>query len=168
MLTLASLVLLSISVLNTNRMIVDSDQEMYEGESLDLAVNFAEALLAEISSKKFDVNANETGTQDAAEFTPPSSLGPSSTEVVNVHPLPDAAWYKSIQYYNDVDDYVGYERTVNTARIRGYKVNANVYYVTDADPNNPATEQTYFKKVIVSVEHPSYLKRISFSTIVTY
>lgn len=177
MLTLAALVLLSLSVLNTNRMIVESDQQMYEGESLDLAVNFAEALLDEISMKKFDSNVNEFDTtyQAAEEFTPVVSLGPGGGETIS--PWPDTtssdttgtlAKYKSISTYDDIDDYDGYERVVNTARITGFQVTSEVFYVTDANPNDPASVQTYFKKIIVNIEHPNYLNRVTFSTIASY
>ena len=166
MLALGALVLLSISVVNTNRMIVDSDQETYQAEALDYAVSLSKSLFGEIATKKFDANATDTTYQSESQFTLPSGLGPASGEVLAT--WPDSAYFSSIPTYNDVDDYNAYERMVNTARIKGFKVTAQVYYVTDSNTDDPAAVQTYYKKVIVSVEHPIYLKKVSFSTIVSY
>lgn len=177
MLTMASLVLLSISVLNTNRMIVESDQEMYQAESLDLSVNFAQSLLNEIAEKKFDVNATDTTYQPASDFTPPYGLGPSSMEALSTWPdsvTTDIAGekvlrgYESIGRYNDVDDYNGYERTVDTRRIKGFSMSVDVFYVTDANTSDPSPVQTYYKKIVVKIKHPAYLNEVRFSTIVGY
>ena len=166
MLTLGFFALLTISVMNANRMIVKSDQEMYEGEAFDYAANFAQALLSEASSKIFDVKVIDSLFQQPNKFTTPSQLGPSASE--SISPWPDVAPYKSIGTYNDVDDYHGYERTVDTDILKGFKVTCVVYYVTETDPDTPSSSQTYFKRVDVSLEHVEYLKKVTYSSIVSY
>ncbi|MFQ5800071.1 MAG: hypothetical protein ACE5H0_15450 [Bacteroidota bacterium] len=166
MLTLAALVLVSIAVLNANRMIVDSDQEMYEGEALDLAVSYAEGILEEIATKRFDENALDSTYQDPSEFTSASALGPESAE--SFTPWPDVAPWNSISMFDDVDDYDGYDRTVDSERLRGFKLTAKVYYVTETNLDQESSVQTYLKRVEVNVEHPSYLEKATFATVLTY
>jgi len=166
MLTLAALVLVSIAVLNVNRMIVDSDQAMYEAEALDLAVSYAEGLLEEIATKRFDENALDSTYQDPSEFTSASALGPESGE--SFTPWPDMAPWKSIGILDDVDDYEDYERTIDTERLKGFKLTADVFYVTETNLDQESSVQTYLKRVEVNVEHPSYLEKATFATVLTY
>ncbi len=166
MLTAAFLVLVTILVLNANTLVINSEQETYEGEAFDLATNYAQALLNEIGRKKYDQYAIDTLYQAPSAFTPAGSLGPESGEVIT--PWPDVAPFKSFTTYNDVDDYNGYVRTIDSEIIKGFQVSAVVYYVTQANTNTKSTTQTYLKRIDVSVQHPSYLKTVTFSTIATY
>lgn len=165
MLSGGCLVLLVVAVLNANRIIVDNDQRMYEAEAYDLAATFARELFAEAAGKKFDKNMNPSLYQSQSEWASTGYLGPDGE---NFTPWPDLWPYKSIGTYDDVDDYNGYQRTVDTDRIIGFKLTSQVYYVTKTDPNTISAYQTDYKRLDVTVEHPSYLKPIKFSTIVSY
>ncbi len=170
MLALASLVMVSVISLNVNRRIVEGDDEMYEAESIDFAVGFAQGILYEISSKKFDENAVDSVLQDPSEFTSPFMFDPVYEGEI-LPTSPDTAWYKSIGTFDDVDDYNGYIRKVNTARIEGFIVKVEVYYVADSDPEVPVWVPTYNKRVVVTVEHAEYMKyldRATFATIIGY
>ena len=170
MLALGALVMVSVMALNVNRRIVEGDQQMYEAEAIDFATGFAQGLLYEITSKKFDELAVDSVLQDPSEFTSPFMFNPGY-EGEMLPTLPDTAWYKSISTFDDVDDYNGYTRKVNTARIKGFIVKAEVYYVTDANPEDPVWVPTYNKRVVVTVEHAEYMKyldRAIFSTIIGY
>jgi hypothetical protein len=166
MLSAATLVVLVALVLNANRLIVEGERDIMKGEAFDLAVNYAQALMTEISLKKFD-EKTDTGYQAPSDFTPPASLGPTPSELSKISPWPDAAPFKSIWAYDDADDYNGYERIINTDLMQGLKLWAEVYYVTSSNPDNPVGSATYFKRVTVYAQHPSYLNTISFSTLVT-
>lgn len=170
MLALGALVMVSVLALNANRRIVESDEEMYEAEAIDFAAGFAQGLLYEVSSKKFDELAVDSVLQDPSEFTSPYMFNPVY-EGEMLPTSPDTAWYKSISTFDDVDDYNGYTREVNTERIKGFIVKVEVYYVTGSDPEVPVYSQTYYKRVVVTVEHPKYMKyldRAIFSTIIGY
>ncbi len=170
MLSAAFLVLLTIAVMNANRLLVESETETYRGEALELASNYGQALLIEASRKKFDKNALDSVYQNKDVFTSPGSLGPESGETIS--PWPDIAPFKSPTVYDDLDDYNGYQRiidTVDTKRIPGFLLKVTVYYVKKSAPGTIQTSQQYLKRLDVTVEHPSYVtKPITFSTIVTY
>ncbi|MBI3586444.1 MAG: hypothetical protein HY088_04885 [Ignavibacteriales bacterium] len=162
MITAAFLALLIASAINVNRMLVESAQSGYEAEAYDLAVGIAQDLLVEATSKKFDENATTTPgvTQSTSAFS--TTMGPDGTEKSNIVPWPDSSStnaFKSKMYYTDVDDYNGYQRTVDTKTISGFKVSAEVYYVTGTNLDIKTTSRTYFKRIDVYVGHSLYLVR---------
>jgi hypothetical protein len=186
MLAVAFFVLLTVAVINADRMIMDSDQSFYQEEATEQATNYANALLGEISKKRFDENiaANDTAYHPTTDFTPVGSLGIDNffNEYVQ---LPDTLTskgaYESIKRYDDVDDYNGYERIVRSPTLSGAKLwdskgdttgfilNVKVYYVTKSQMNVPSSSRQYLKRVDVSVYQKQYLPTaIKFSTIVTY
>ncbi len=167
MLSAATLVVLVTLVLNANRLIIQGEEDIVKGETFDIAVNYAQALLTEISRKKFDAASIDSGYQPTSDFTSPYSLGPSSSELSQISPWPDVAPFKSVAAYDDADDYHGYQRVIDTDVTKGLKLWGEVYYVTGTNPNSKVTSKTYFKRVIVYAQHPSYLNTISFSTLVT-
>lgn len=184
MITAAFLALLIVSAINVNRMLVESAQSGYEAQAYDLAVGIAQDLLVEATNKKFDENAvTQSGiTQNATAFS--TTMGPSTSERASIVPWPDASStnaFKSKLYYTDVDDYNGYERTVNTKTISGFKVTAEVYYVTGTNLDVKTTTRTYFKRIDVYVGHslylvnkkvpdsdPNYLRAVTYSRLKTY
>jgi hypothetical protein len=181
MLTVAFFALVTVAVMKANKMIIDSESSYYEQAAVEEGSNFANALLSEIVTKKFDSRVRYDYYQSTWEFDPPSAMGAGASArnrinpVVNSKVVPDAAPYKSIKGssatydFDDVDDYNGYERTVDSQDIKGFHITAAVYYVTKNDPNAPAFSQTYFKRIDVSVDHPLYLKRkITVSAIAAY
>ncbi|MEP0822996.1 MAG: hypothetical protein HRF44_09105 [Ignavibacterium sp.] len=167
MLSAATLVVLAALVLNANRLIVEGEKDILKGEAFDLAVNHAQALLAEIGRKKFDAATADSGYQAPSEFTPAGSLGPDGPEASAISPWPDRMPFRSIAAYDDADDYNGYERIINTDLLNDLSLWVEVTYVSDTNPDLAVSTQTYFKRVTVLARHPSYLNAISFSTLVT-
>jgi len=165
MLTAAFLALLMMLAVSANRMLVDSSSSYYSSKALEIGTELAQNLIDEATRKSFDDLQNYSYYQSPSELTAPGSLGPSSSELFS---LPDVAPYQSPSRYNDVDDYNGYQRLCDASEISGFIVSASVYYVTASDPDSAAGSQTYFKRIDVSVEHPLYLPKVTFSRIVTY
>ena len=168
MLSIATLVALTIMVVTSQRYLLEGKKEEVEAECLDLATMQCEALLAEISRKKFDASAVYTYYQWPSEFTGANSLGPNSFERSNVTPWPDVKPYKANTAFDDVDDYNAYQKTVNTDLISGIRLTVQVYYVTESDPVTKVYYQTYVKRVVVTAQHTTYLQPVSFSTLATY
>lgn len=175
MLTSAFLVLLTIAVMNANKMIVDRDFNYYEQEALKHAGVLANNLLDEIVRKKYAGEADTSGIyQLRSAFT--SALGPSATASNYVNPggAPDTFPFKSVRgdnssYFDDVDDYKGYVRSVNTDNITGFILTVNVFYVNPSFPNLTTSTQQYLKRIDVTVSHPTYLKNnLLFNRIVSY
>ncbi|MBM4169203.1 MAG: hypothetical protein FJ215_08620 [Ignavibacteria bacterium] len=157
LLSAAALVLLTVLVVNAHRLVVYSSDETLRAEARDMAVNAAQSLLNEIARKRFDQNANITGTfQGYWSFTAPSSLGPEAGESVS---LPDTSPFKSDSVYNDVDDYHRYHRIVNTDQVKSLRCSVSVFYIPHRDSSMapPQTsQQSYVKRVEVRATHPSY------------
>jgi hypothetical protein len=90
--------------------------------------------------------------------------------------LPDSSFtgnYKSINGYNDVDDYDGYTRivgadTTNGIRIGGYVLTVRVFYVDPSNPDVKVNYQTNVKRIEIDVEHPQYLPKITYSSLMAY
>lgn len=168
---MAALVFVTFLVISVNRMVIESEEDELTAQATNLAPDMAAALINEALKKNFDVY---TGTNAPTyQFSLPSQLGPSLSEASAVT-LPDSATpshpYRSIAGYGDFDDYNGYVRIVDTPLIKGFIVRCTVYYVQASDLDTKYTaQQTYFKRMVVTVEHPQYLTTpLSFSTVLTY
>ncbi len=189
MISAAFFVLLTLAVLSANKMILENTKYYLQEEAIEQASNFANALLSEIQTKKFDSrvtldgSGNVSGPYNQSNLPWPAaptlfrhSMGPTFTARNNVMPggAPDAAPYKSIRggspnYFDDVGDYNGYVRTAKSADISGYTLTVKVYYVLKNSPDSPSGVQTYYKRIDVTVTHPIYLTQaLTFSAIATY
>ena len=195
MISAAFFVLLTVAVLSANKLILENTKYYLQEEAIEQASNFANALIGEILTKKFDSqvtldgSGKITGPYNSSNLPWPTgtssshsaslfdaSLGPNTASTNYVMPggIPDFSPYKSIRgigssYFDDVDDYDGYERTANSADISGYLLTVSVYYVTKSNPNAAAGFQTFYKRIDVSVTHPIYLTNaLTFSAIATY
>ena len=177
LLSAAALVLLSVMVINANRLIVQSGNDFMVAEATDEGTELAGSLIQEIESKMFDQADDGTGSQSLSYFNDPSYLGPSSGELTYVT-LPDTSYlgtFKAIKFcqscdqgYNDVDDYNGYIRWVDTQGVKGFIITVSVYYVSDANPDVPSSTKTYFKRADITVTNPYLPAPMHFNTIVPY
>lgn len=181
MITSAFLVLLTIAVMNANKMVLDQDYNYYQHKAFEQSSILATALLDEISKKKFDssVDTASVGYYPSSYFDGPGSMGPSSTAANYVNPYgrPDSSYlsaYKSIRgdngnYFDDIDDYKGYYRLVNTSDISGFNLTVNVYYVSQSNPDLAVWYRTYLKKVDVLVTQYPYLQNgLTYSRVIAY
>lgn len=180
MISAAFFVMLTVAVLSANKMVLESNKDYLQAQAIEQATNFANALISEILTKKFDMNvASNTTYYAPSAFTDPTALGAAASDANYVMPggNPDVAPYKSIPpsgtyCFDDVDDYNNYERTANASDISGYHLKVSVYYVSKNSPDVPILTyagQTYYKRIDVTVDHPLYLpKKLKFSTIATY
>lgn len=191
MLTSAFLVLLTVAVMSANKMLVDQDFNFYEQEAFKQASVIANAMLGEVASRKFDevVQTTDNFYRPTSDFS--TYLGPDGTyfdyiflngefltfaSTTTMLDRRTAVPYQSLRSFDDVDDYNGYRRRVNTRLFTGTVASANaftvsvqVYYVTPTNPDGISSSRTYLKKVIASVTHPVYLKdTLQLSTIIAY
>ena len=157
LMVLGALMLLSLVALSVNSMLVNKTSTMLETEADLNAVSLAQSMLDEILADSYDAaTASGTKVYDSTEFTSASGLGPNSTEASNV-PLPEppdtVVSYKSLKYYNDVDDYNGYKRVAFASSMGPFSIIDSVYYVSESNPDQKSTTQTFYKKVVVTVRH---------------
>ena len=165
MVTAGFFVLLIASVITANRMIGESTTTTYEGDARNLAVDIARAVMNEAYRKKFDEKSIDSVYQTTIDFTAPASLGPDAGEAIST--LPEVAPYMSGSKFDDIDDYNGYSRIVNAGNLNGFKISIAVYYV-DGTSYAKSSVQSYFKRIDVSVEQPTYLKtKVTYSKLIT-
>lgn len=167
MITTAFLSLLVLSAITVNRMLIESKQAEYTTEAYSQSIEIAHDLLVEATSKKFDENANATGTQKTSDFTGAVSLGSEGTPEAITSP-PDTYPFQSMTKFDDIDDYNGYTRTVDGPTITGFTARAEVYYVNVTSPHAKTTSRTYMKRIIVTVTHPLYIDSLSSFTMSRY
>lgn len=162
----AALIAITILVISANRMIVQSQQDEYKAIAVNEASEIASAIINEAMSKQFDLyNPSPPTYPDPNNFSDP---GPNASEAYNV-PLPDTFPFRSIGGYNDFDDYDGYSRTVDTPTLKGYLAKCTVDYVQSSNFTKTTTTKGFFKRIVMTVEHPVYLEPpISFSAVKTY
>jgi hypothetical protein len=157
LMVLGALMLLSLVALTVNSMIVNKTSTMLEVEAHLDAVSLGQSMLDEILTQSYDaVTAAGTQVFDSTGFTAAGSLGPNGTEATSV-PLPEppdtAVAYKSLKYYNDVDDYNGYKRLAYTTSMGTFSIIDSVFYVQESDPSQKSAMQTFYKKVVVTIRH---------------
>ncbi len=157
LLVLGALMLLSLVALTINNMIVNKTSSMLEMEAHLDAASLGQSMLDEILSQPFDQTvANGAKVFDSTGFTVTASFGPDGTEGSNVTlpESPDTAHpFKSLKYYNDVDDYSGYKRLAYTNSMGTFSIIDTVYYVSETNPSLKSTPSTFFKKVVVTIRH---------------
>jgi hypothetical protein len=187
MLTAGMLMLLVMSVISANRMINENTGAQFEAEALASSASIANDMLLEIMSKRFDGKPDSAtlvaGTLSTTSFSPYDSTrvlaewGPSASEkdsLVQPDRIGSDSTYTSMMKpgirpgLNDVDDYDGYQRTVNFGNITGFIVKVKVYYVTATSPDVFSLLRTNFKKIEVSVEHPLYLPKVTYTALASY
>ncbi|MEW5800058.1 MAG: hypothetical protein AB1728_13750 [Bacteroidota bacterium] len=186
MIASAFLVLLTIAVINANKLIVDSDTAQYEMESIEQAGHLANSLLSEIAKKKFDENVDTSyyGLQPLTDFTSSAQLGTDPFTIWGrtynesyLVPRPDYYPYSSMidhnYYYDDIDDYDGYFRIDTTNTFTRDTLRVEVYYITPNSSSDQgydiSSSRTYFKKVDVHVINRRYFSdTLTFSTIIAY
>jgi hypothetical protein len=94
------------------------------------AVSLGQRIIEEAKTRRYDLY------EPPDDFTSPSGLGPRYNEV-----------YPN---YNDVDDYNGFDVTVNTPR-NTYRIQVTVYYVDESNIDQKVTYRTNHKKMIVRI-----------------
>jgi len=136
-LVLVSIILLSLLTTQINTNIAQGREALQEVEIEHTAISIAQQFIEEARSKKFDAQVGMIDPADMPDgFTPYNSLGHGSWE--------------SYPNFNDVDDYHNFNQTVMVKDI-DFSVSIQVSYVQDANPEQEASTETFFKKMTVTV-----------------
>jgi hypothetical protein len=136
LLLLGAIVVFGTAALNAKRFIVDQNESMLQRQFEVYAVSLAQSFVEEASAKTFDTNGTNPSSPDPDDFTDPAALGPEAGEV-----------YPG---FNDVDDYDGFTKT-DSSGLGAFKVNVQVGYVQETNPNLVVNAKTFYKKLTVTV-----------------
>lgn len=137
-LSIGALVLLSIIALAFYRASTNQTTISYANESMLEATAIGQSILEEIKAKAFDEMTVSAPCTTVAALTAPSSLGPDTSETANT-------------FFDDIDDYNNYTRTVISPRLGIYFAAVQVRYVDPNTPESASGISTFAKQVSVFV-----------------
>ena len=132
--TLGAMVIFSLILLTSNRMIQSNTLKEVESEAENIAITLAQSLIEEAQTKPFDAfTANGRIPRNISEdFT---SVGQSGSGD-----------------FNDFDDYDNYSQSENTAfGDNSFLTKAKVFYIEPPNYDTPTATKTYYKKMVVTV-----------------
>ena len=152
--TLAALMLLSVTVLRVNSNLLSTDSVLMDTKFGVLAVSLGTSIIEEANKKAFDLAGSDDAITNLSLLTSPGSLGPSSGEI-----YPD---------FNDFDDYHGLIKRVDNMPSAIYDLHCKVYYINPANPNVNANVKTWHKKIEVEVTSPNMADTIRISSVFSY
>lgn len=146
-LVMLSVVLLTLLITQINSNNVEGREALQDLTMFQAAASLAQQFIEEAKSKKFDATAGVLDPADMPSgFTNWNGLGHNITE--------------SYPRFDDIDDYHGLVQTIyvngaidsltGTSGIP-FDVNVQVHYVSDANPDSAVSEETYLKRMTVTV-----------------
>jgi hypothetical protein len=167
LMTMGALAILGCFVLSANRMMLTNTQVPMQTEHYLTALSIAQSIIDEAKTKAFDQNVVSTSVSDTSGLS--LTLGRESGESV---PVPDtlvtSSGYWSATKFNDVDDYNGYTRRINTPRMTGYFATVSVTYASLTYPDSSTTKRTFCKRMTVWVSIPIWSDSLSINYSFTY
>jgi hypothetical protein len=160
-LAIGAIVIFGTFLSSSNKLMIGNTQIAEQNEYYFTALSLAQSVIAEAKTKAFDQKTVSTGVSVSDSLS--ATLGSDgSTELV---PSPDTLMtsspyttiipgFRSSFKFNDIDDYNGYKRKVNTPRAEGYTVSVTVAYASSTYPDSTKFSQTFCKKMSVTVKSP--------------
>lgn len=146
---------------SSNKLMIGNTQVAEQNEYYITALSLAQSVVAEARTKSFDqktVSGSVPVADSLSAFCGPDGVGeivPSPDTLVTGSPFSASApGYLSTVRFNDVDDYNGYRRKVNTLRAEGYTVAVRVGFAGVTNPDSAAAGKTFCKKMTVTVRSP--------------
>jgi hypothetical protein len=165
MFILGAFAMLSLLALNVNRTMYGSLSLGLEMEATLNALSIGQSMLDEVMQKNFDENTIDKVAYNYSDITAKGSLGPEGTEGIagydSAYTTSDGVFhdFQSKSGFDDVDDYHLYKRKVYDARMGYFTVVDSVLYVSESNPDAPASSATFFKEIVVTVTHPNLPKK---------
>lgn len=168
LITLGAMSLIGLLILTTINGLSNNEITISESEFVITGVSLAQSLIDEIKTKAFD-QVEITGTINSPNDLS-STLGPESGENISMPDTSGNQVFASLTIYNDVDDYNGYSRLVNTDIAENFLLTCQVQYVSVSNPENVSGSRTYCKRISVTVTSPFFttLPSVQIRSAVTY
>lgn len=151
-LAIGAMALLALISLRFNTTLLENRTTEVENKVYLTAFSLADDLIEEIKQKAFDEKTVEWKAIPADQLSPASAFGP-------VDP-----GESTVNTFDDIDDYHGYQKAVSLPHVENYSVMSTVDYVSATDPDVTSSSQTYFKRITVRVSSPylSHPVKLSF------
>ena len=153
LLVLIGVTLMSLLMVNVNDNVVDAREMLQTLEIEHTATAIAQQFIEEAKSKLFDANVMIDEDDMPDNFTAYYGLGPN---VLEIYPN-----------FGDVDDYHNFVDTVYVAGV-DYRVSITVHYVRDSNPGANYNNETFFKRMRVTVTSTYMPESIMLSHVFSY
>jgi hypothetical protein len=154
-LTIASIFLLSMLILNVNNATTERLTSMYSNESVISASGIAQSLIDEIQTKCFDESTTNKLVLSADSLTHAKLMGKDGGESVSTQ-------------FDDIDDYNNHTRTDTLNRMGTFNTKVLVYYIDKSNPETKSLSRTFTKRIDVNVTNFSLPDTLTFSHIIGY
>jgi hypothetical protein len=129
MLALGSLVMFATFLGSSNRVMIGNSQLAAQNEYYIAAVSYGQSVIDEAKTKAYQGYTVVGGTKTLSQ-----------------------------RKFDDVDDYNGYRRRVDSPRAEGYVVLASVNWVSELNPNTISATPTSYKRMLVRITSPYFPK----------
>src|SRR5689334_18230543 len=162
-----ALVTFGILLVSSNRLMMSNTQVAEQNEYYITAMSLGKSVIDEAKTKYFDEKIDSVryvsfpdslsatlGRDGAGETVPSPDTASTAAPFSAASP-----GFASTLKFDDVDDYNGYSRLVNTPRAEGYSIRAKVLYASATKPDSASVAKTYCKVMYVSVTSP-FLARV--------
>lgn len=153
-LSIGAISFLTLTSLSFNSALLQSTTVEVENKVYLTAFSLADDMIEEIKEKNYDEKTLVFPTTNRTNLTPALSLGPESGEVY--------------PYFDDIDDYNSYSKFVTAPHAESYTIECEVDYVMEDDSNANSTNQTFHKRVNITVSSPYFRQNVVLSFIFTH
>ncbi len=147
MLALGSLVMFATFLGSSNKVMIGNNQLASQNEYYIAALSYGQSVIDEAKTKSYQGFIMVGPTKTVSLLRGTETVG----EQVSFVDTMTNKGFASEQKFDDVDDYDGYRRRVNSPRAEGYMLLTTVNWVDDANPNSVSVTPTDYKRMVVSV-----------------
>lgn len=153
-LAIGAISFLTLTSLSFNSALLESTTVEVENKVYLTAFSLADDMIEEIKLKAYDEKTLVFPTTNRANLTPGLSLGKDSSEVY--------------PYFDDIDDYNNYTKHIVAPHAESYDISCSVRYVQETNSNQNSTNQTFHKRVDITVSSPFFRQNVNLSFIFTH
>lgn len=151
-LTIGAILLFGVFLNTSNQLMIGNNQIAATNEYYVSALAVGQSIIDEAKTKAFDEKTVAANVSSADSMTGIPSLGREGTpENITSPDTMKTTGFSSSTRFDDVDDYNGYRRRVNTARAEGYFALATVSYASATNPETASGVKSYCKRMDVKV-----------------
>ena len=144
MLALGSLVMFATFLGSSNKVMIGNNQLASQNEYYIAALSYGQSIIEEAKTKAYK-EGSFLGTDATAE------------KVTFADTLTSKGFLSELKF-DDVDDYDGYKRKVNSPRAEGYIMTTTVNWADTTAPNTASITETSFKRMVVKITSPYFPK----------
>ena len=153
LLVLGALILFGLTMLSTNRYVIDQNESIIQREFEFYGISLAQSFIEEAKTKAFDEKVINGTVNSPGQLTLWNLLGPEG----ETHPN-----------FDDVDDYNGLTLTDSTGRDE-FDVSIEVGYILDeTDPDTIINNRSWYKRMNVTISNPYLIQPIVLGFVFSY